>query len=158
MSCLPYGCSVKMFGILSAINLSQLKFFKMAEGRWQEGMEKQSLPWLSCRKMGKLLSGSVKSFSWKSLNILFQETKSKYFVISFWNDMFPFDRNLYLAEKRNKQSISVGNQGIIKTFPSVLGEKKFTTHLFIDMPEVILALFFFFFSLFAQKRESPEYF
>lgn len=38
---------------------------------------------LSCRKMGKLLSESVKRFSRKSLNILFQETKSKYFDISF---------------------------------------------------------------------------
>lgn len=80
---------------------------------------------LSCRKMGKLLSGSVKSFSWKSLNTLFQETKSKYFDISFWNDIFPFDRNLYLAEKKNMQSISVGNQSSIKKCCTSVLEKKY---------------------------------
>lgn len=57
--------------------------------------------------------------------------------------MFPFDGNLYLAEKKNMQSISVGNQSIIKKcFTSVL-EKKITTQLFIGVPEAILVNIYF---------------
>lgn len=107
------------------------------------GRDGRTIPALTlpCREKGKILSRSVNTFSWKSLNILFQETKNKYFDISFWNSVFPFERNIYLTEKKSKQSTSVGNpSSIIKCFTLGLGKKKITTHLFIDMPEVILAI------------------
>lgn len=151
MSRLPYGCSMKTFGMLNIVNLSQLKLCKIAEGRWWRGMEEQLLPWhchvgrreISFLSLGKASVEKVWTLSFKRLKINFLTFHCK----------TAFERNLYLMIQKNTQSTSAGNPSSIAKCFTLSLEKKVTTHLLIDVPERYRLII-----LLGEKRKSREYF
>lgn len=132
-----------MFGMLSAIKLSQPEFFKMAEGRWQEGMEEQSWPWL-CHvgRWENSFLGLWKASAKKVWTFYFSRLKVNILIFHFEMTYFLLIETCILQKRKTCRAYQWETKAVLKNVLLQFWKKRTATRLFIDMSEVLLAIIF----------------